>query len=174
MALTLVAAACGDDSDSEGAATTGAATSAAAAATTAAGAATTAAASSETFKVPTDGCPADVSTPLAEGADIVLGITVPLTGALAAFGAIPEGMNAVFAKVNEAGGIDGHQVTLVAKDDAYDPNKTPPLATELVEKDKVLASVFQVGTPNVAAVPSHLRGRVHASALRRHGLPQLG
>lgn len=151
LALTLVAAACGDDSDSEGAATTGAATSAAAAATTAAGAATTAAASSETFKVPTDGCPSDVSTPLAEGADIVLGITVPLTGALAAFGAIPEGMNAVFAKVNEAGGIDGHQVTLVAKDDAYDPNKTPPLATELVEKDKVLASVFQVGTPNVAA-----------------------
>jgi ABC-type branched-subunit amino acid transport system substrate-binding protein len=60
-------------------------------------------------------------------------------------------MNAVFAKVNEAGGIDGHKVTLVAKDDAYDPNKTPPLATELVEKDHVLASVFQVGTPNVAA-----------------------
>ncbi len=78
-------------------------------------------------------------------------MTVPLTGPLAAFGAIPEGMNAVFAKVNEAGGIDGHKVTLVAKDDAYDPNKTPPLATELVEKDHVLASVFQVGTPNVAA-----------------------
>ena len=97
-----------------------------------------------------------------------------MTGALAAFGAIPEGMNAVFAKVNEAGGIDGHQVTLVAKDDAYDPNKTPPLATELVEKDKVLASVFQVGTPNVAASQAIFEARVHASALRRHGLPQLG
>ena len=117
-----------------------------------AGAATTAAGSAAaSFKVPTTGCPSDVSTPLADGADIVLGMTVPLTGALAAFGAIPQGMNAVFAKVNEAGGIDGHKVTLVAKDDAYDPTKTPPLATELVEKDHVLASVFQVGTPNVAA-----------------------
>ena len=173
--MTLVAAACGDDSDSEGAATTGAATTRGGGSYDCRwGRHYPAAASSETFKVPTDGCPADVSTPLAEGADIMLGITVPLTGALAAFGAIPEGMNAVFAKVNEAGGIDGHQVTLVAKDDAYDPNKTPPLATELVEKDKVLASVFQVGTPNVAASASHLRGRVHAAAVRRHGLPQLG
>ena len=68
-------------------------------------------------------------------------------------------MNAVFAKVNEAGGIDGHKVTLVAKDDAYDPTKTPPLATELVEKDHVLASVFQVGTPNVGGNPEDLRGR---------------
>ncbi|HTN80462.1 MAG TPA: ABC transporter substrate-binding protein [Acidimicrobiales bacterium] len=156
LALMFVAAACGDDSGSSSA-TTGAATSAAAAttaagaATTAAGAATTAAGSAAAFTVPTTGCPSDVSTPLADGADIVLGMTVPLTGALAAFGAIPQGMNAVFAKVNESGGIDGHKVTLVAKDDAYDPTKTPPLATELVEKDHVLASVFQVGTPNVAA-----------------------
>ena len=83
LALTFVAAACGDDSGSS-TATTGAAaaTTGAAAATTAAAAATTAAgsASGETFKVPTDGCPADVSTPLADGADIVLGMTVPLTG----------------------------------------------------------------------------------------------
>ncbi|HMK11333.1 MAG TPA: ABC transporter substrate-binding protein [Acidimicrobiales bacterium] len=155
LALTFVAAACGDDSGSSTATTAAAATSAAgtsaAAATTAAGAATTAAGSAAAFQVPTTNCPSDVNTPLPDGADIVLGMTVPLTGALAAFGAIPQGMNAVFAKVNEAGGIDGHKVTLIAKDDAYDPTKTPPLATELVEKDHVLASVFQVGTPNVAA-----------------------
>ncbi len=155
LALMFVAAACGDDSGSSSATTASAsaASTAAAAATTAAGGAATTAAggSAAAFQVPTTSCPSDVNTPLAAGADIVLGMTVPLTGALAAFGAIPQGMNAVFTKVNDAGGIDGHKITLVAKDDAYDPTKTPPLATELVEKDHVLASVFQVGTPNVAA-----------------------
>ncbi len=121
-----------------------------------------------------DGCPADVSTPLADGADIVLGMTVPLTGPLAAFGAIPQGMNAVFAKVNEAGGIDGHKVTLVAKDDAYDPTKTPPLATELVEKDHVLASVFQVGTPNVAATQGIFEAACTPQLFVATGFPNWG
>jgi branched-chain amino acid transport system substrate-binding protein len=175
LALTFIAAACGDDSGSSSATTAAAAaTTGAAAATTAAGAATSAAASTATFKVPTTGCPSDVSTPLADGADIVLGMTVPLTGALAAFGAIPQGMNAVFAKVNDAGGIDGHKVTLVAKDDAYDPTKTPPLATELVEKDHVLASVFQVGTPNVAATQGIFEAACTPQLFVATGFPNWG
>jgi ABC-type branched-subunit amino acid transport system substrate-binding protein len=40
---------------------------------------------------------------------------------------------------------------LIAKDDAYDPSKTPPLVTELIEQDKMMASIVQVGTPNVGA-----------------------
>ena len=83
-------------------------------------------------------------------------------------------MNAVFAKVNEAGGIDGHKVTLVAKDDAYDPTKTPPLATELVEKDHVLG----LGVPGRHAErrrnPGDLRGRVHAAAVRRRRASRTG
>ena len=101
-------------------------------------------------------------------------MTVPLTGPLAAFGAIPQGMNAVFAKVNEAGGIDGHKVTLVAKDDAYDPTKTPPLATELVEKDHVLASVFQVGTPNVAATQGIFEAACTPQLFVATGFPNWG
>jgi branched-chain amino acid transport system substrate-binding protein len=152
LAFVLVAAACGDDSDSDSAATTaGAATTGAAADTTAAAADTTAAAGGETLQVDTAACPPEATTPLAEGEDIVIGITVPLTGPLAAFGAIPQGMTVYFDKVNAAGGVDGHNVVLISKDDAYDPNKTPPLVTELIEQDQMMASLLQVGTPNVAA-----------------------
>jgi ABC-type branched-subunit amino acid transport system substrate-binding protein len=152
LAFVLVAAACGDDSDSDSAATTaGAATTAAAAATTAAAADTTAAAGGETLQVDAASCPPEATTALADGEDIVIGITVPLTGPLAAFGAIPQGMTVYFDKVNAAGGVDGHNVVLISKDDAYDPNKTPPLVTELIEQDKMMASLLQVGTPNVAA-----------------------
>ena len=152
LALTFVAAACGDDSGSSTATTAAAAaTTAAGAATTAAGAATTAAAGGETLKVDTANCPADATAELAAGADITIGSVIPQSGPLAAFGAIAQGLNTYFAKVNADGGVDGHKLVLVAKDDAYDPNKTPPLVTELIEKDHMMASVIQVGTPNVGA-----------------------
>ena len=163
MALALVAAACGgdDDDDAGGATTTaaGATTTAAAATTTAAGGATTTAGATtteapaaETLEVDTANCPPEATTELAAGEDLKIGITLPQTGPLAAFGAIAQGLNTYFAKVNADGGIDGHQLALIAKDDAYDPNKTPPLVTELIEADKIMASIIQVGTPNVASV----------------------
>jgi len=167
MALALVAAACGSDnkSSSGGAtATTAAATTTSAAPATASTTTTAAASGSSTsaatgggaaagtFKVPDTSCPADAKTPLAAGADIKIGETVPLSGPLAAFGVIPQGIKVYFDKVNaEEGGIDGHKLTLIAKDDQYDPTKTVPAATELIQSDKVLANAFQIGTPNVAA-----------------------
>jgi ABC-type branched-subunit amino acid transport system substrate-binding protein len=162
VALAFVAAACGDDDDSGTGATTtaagGATTTAAAATTTAGGATTTAAGGAtttsagggETFKVDTSKCPADATQPIT--GDLKIGSVFPQSGQLAAFGAIAQGINTYFAKVNaEEGGVDGHKLTLIAKDDAYDPNKTPPLVTELLEKDKIAASTIQIGTPNVGA-----------------------
>ena len=105
LALTFVAAACGDDSGSSAATTAAAAaTTAAGAATTAAGAATTAAAGGETLKVDTANCPADATAELAAGADITIGSVIPQSGPLAAFGAIAQGLNTYFAKVNADGG----------------------------------------------------------------------
>ena len=103
-------------------------------------------------------CPPEATTELAAGEDLKIGITLPQTGPLAAFGAIAQGLNTQFAKVNADGGVDGHKVVLIAKDDAYDPNKTPPLVTELIEKDKIVASIIQVGTPNVAVGAQAPRG----------------
>ena len=68
----------------------------------------------------------------------------------------------------------GTNVVLISKDDAYDPNKTPPLVTELIEQDKIMASLIQVGTPNVAATRALYESSVHAAALRRHRLPGMG
>ena len=78
----------------------------------------------------------------------------PQTGPVAAFGVIAQGLKVQAEKVNAAGGIDGHKVEIVPKDDAYDPNKSPAAVTELIEKDKIAGSIYQVGTPNVAATRS--------------------
>jgi branched-chain amino acid transport system substrate-binding protein len=160
--IALVAAACGSSKGTTAATTaaTSGTTAAAPVATTAAPAQTTAAPAATTapapkgFTVDSSKCPADATTALAAGADAKIGITLPQTGPLAAFGAIAQGMQIYFDTINAKGGVDGHKLVVVAKDDGYDPKQTVPKATELIEQDKVLATSFMVGTPNVAATRS--------------------
>ena len=164
VCLSLAVAACGSDSKSTATTAAAVATTEAAPATTTAAttAETTAQTAAETtvaatepaetaFKVPTDNCPADATEALAAGAPIKLGFIGPQTGPLAAFGVIAQGMKVYFDKINkEQGGVDGHQIEVVTKDDAYDPSKSAPAVQEALQGDKIFASVFQIGTPNVA------------------------
>src|SRR5205823_4615523 len=98
VVLALVAAACGSDSTT----TTTAATTGATTATTGGGGATTttSAQTSKTLKVDTSKCPAEATKPLAAGEDIRIGITLPQSGQLAAFGVIGQGMKMYFDKIN--------------------------------------------------------------------------
>jgi branched-chain amino acid transport system substrate-binding protein len=56
------------------------------------------------------------------------------------------GAKAYFAMVNEAGGVDGRKLKLLAYDDSYDPAKTEACFNRLMEQ-KVFALGFFVGTP---------------------------
>ena len=191
VCLSVIAAACGSDNKSSsttpattgGAATTAAApaetTAATTAETTAATMAETAAptteAAAETFKVPTDNCPADTTQPLAAGAPIKIGFIGPQTGPLAGFGVIGQGMKVYFDKINkEQGGVDGHQIEVVTKDDAYDPSKSAPAVQEAIEGDKIFASVFQIGTPNVAGTRQLYADACVPQALVGTGFPAWG
>jgi branched-chain amino acid transport system substrate-binding protein len=84
---------------------------------------------------------------------IVLGQAAALDGPAAALGlAMREGLNAAFNEANRAGGIKGHQIELISRDDGYDPNRSIQAAKQLIEQDKVFALVGSVGTPTSAAV----------------------
>jgi branched-chain amino acid transport system substrate-binding protein len=56
------------------------------------------------------------------------------------------GARAYFELVNEAGGVEGRKLRLVARDDSYDPTKTEACFNELMSQ-KVFALGFFVGTP---------------------------
>lgn len=91
------------------------------------------------------------------GADeIVLGTSLPMSGAGAAYGVVARTMEAYFEDLNAAGGVamgDGvtRKVTLKALDDAYDPARTVSNVRTLVENDKVAGLVAILGTsPNLA------------------------
>jgi branched-chain amino acid transport system substrate-binding protein len=182
VSLALVAAACGDDDDSGDAAGTEApaeeTTAAPAEETTAAPEEATTTAGSEpaaeAFQVPTDSCPPEATTPLADGEPIKIAFIGPQTGPLAAFGVIGQGMQIYFDKVNAAGGIDGHQLELVVKDDAYDPAKSLPAVQEAIQGDQIFASVFQIGTPNVAGTRQEYATACVPQALVGTGFPNWG
>jgi branched-chain amino acid transport system substrate-binding protein len=57
------------------------------------------------------------------------------------------GMETAFNLMNEAGGVHGRQVKLIAADDGYEPARTAQTMQELYDKQQVFAFVGNVGTP---------------------------
>jgi branched-chain amino acid transport system substrate-binding protein len=136
LSLALIAAACGDSKSGARPAT---------------GASSTATAQGGPFRVNDANCPAEATTALAPGARISIGSSLPQSGPLAASGAVAPGMKIYFDRINaERGGVAGHKLQLLAKDDGYDPGRTVANTTQLIEEDKIFASALYAGTANVA------------------------
>jgi ABC-type branched-subunit amino acid transport system substrate-binding protein len=105
------------------------------------------------FHVDAGKCPSAATQPVAAGATLKIGTVWPLTGPYAALGQpIVGGMKTAFARINADGGVADHKLELIAGDDGYDPSKTVPVITQMLQQDKVFATLGQAGTPNVAAV----------------------
>jgi branched-chain amino acid transport system substrate-binding protein len=75
-------------------------------------------------------------------AEIKIGFNVPLTGFAAADGkSALDGAKLAIAQANAAGGVAGEKLELVIYDDQASPKEAVPVATKLVEKDKVVGAV---------------------------------
>lgn len=75
-------------------------------------------------------------------AQVKIGINVPLTGFAAADGkSALEGAKLALAQANAKGGINGSPVEMVIYDDQGLPKEVGPLATRLIERDKVAGVV---------------------------------
>jgi ABC-type branched-subunit amino acid transport system substrate-binding protein len=87
--------------------------------------------------------------------EIVLGMSTALSGPAAALGLnMRQGMLAGFERANRAGGVRGRRIRLVSLDDGYEAGRTAPNMRRLLEEEKVLAVVGNVGTPTaIAALP---------------------
>jgi ABC-type branched-subunit amino acid transport system substrate-binding protein len=87
--------------------------------------------------------------------EIHFGISAPLTGPSKELGRqMKMGIETAFNVANEAGGIHGRQVKLIAADDGYEPTRTSETMKQLYDKDQVFGIIGNVGTPTaVVAVP---------------------
>ncbi len=86
---------------------------------------------------------------------VLLGMSTALSGPAAALGtAMRQGVLAGLARANRNGGIDGRPLRLISLDDGYEPERTVPNMHRLLERERVLAIIGNVGTPTaIAALP---------------------
>ena len=86
---------------------------------------------------------------------IKVGMTAALTGPSASLGQnMRAGIESYFSTVNSQGGINGRMLEFVVKDDGYEPNRAAVNMRTLIDDDKVLAVIGNVGTPTaIVTVP---------------------
>src|SRR5215510_7414268 len=94
--------------------------------------------------------------------EIRFGMSAPFSGSAKELGRqMKLGIETAFGMVNDAGGIHGRQVKLVATDDGYEPTRTAETMKQLYERDQVFGIIGNVGTPTAAiALPFALKQRM--------------
>lgn len=90
----------------------------------------------------------------AQAAEIKVGMSTALSGPAQALGQdMKKGIEAYFNQVNKKG-INGNTLKLVALDDGYEPAKAAPNMHKLIDDEKVVAVMGNVGTPTaIVSVP---------------------
>jgi ABC-type branched-subunit amino acid transport system substrate-binding protein len=93
--------------------------------------------------------------------EIRFGIVVPFSGTRKEAGReLKLGIEAAFNRQNDAGGVNGRTLKLIAADDAYDPAQTLAAMKKLYEQDQVFGYIGNVGTATAAvAIPYALEHR---------------
>lgn len=86
---------------------------------------------------------------------ILFGQAAALEGPSSALGqGMRQGILAAFAEVNARGGVHGRRLSLVSRDDGYDPDRSIVQTTKLIDEDNIFALIGAVGTPtSIATVP---------------------
>lgn len=91
---------------------------------------------------------------------ITLGTSTAFSGPSKELGQnVVLGIRTCFESVNDAGGIHGRKLELVALDDGYEPERALTNMKELFDKRKVFAVIGNVGTPTAKVTVPYAVGR---------------
>ena len=87
--------------------------------------------------------------------EIRLGMSTVLSGPAAELGReMQRGVLAGLEQANRNGGVSGRPLRLISYDDGYEPSRTAPNMHRLLDVDRVLAVIGNVGTPTaIASLP---------------------
>ena len=80
--------------------------------------------------------------------EIRVGMSTALSGQLQEVGqAMATGVEVFFTRMNQLGGVNGQNLKLIVKDDGYEPIRAARNMRYLIDNEKVLAVIGNVGTP---------------------------
>lgn len=89
---------------------------------------------------------------------ITIGMSTALNGAASFLGAsFKMGVETYLNMVNDAGGVYGRKIKLIAYDDGYEPQNAKVNADKLIKEDHVFCFLGNVGTPTTMAIRDILR-----------------
>jgi branched-chain amino acid transport system substrate-binding protein len=93
--------------------------------------------------------------------EIKFGIVAPFSGASRELGRqMKLGIDTAFSRANDAGGVGGRTLRLIAADDGYEPTRTLDAMKQLYDKEQVFGFIGNVGTPTATvALPFALEHR---------------
>jgi len=86
--------------------------------------------------------------------NILIGMSAPFSGPIAGYGKqMQYAIQASFEQINQAGGINGRKLQLLALDDAYDSSRTVSNTRRLIDEYKVFALIGYYGSnPTIDAM----------------------
>lgn len=105
---------------------------------------------------------------------ILLGGTVPLSGASAALAAVARGADAYLRYVDARGGVGGRRIEYRYLDDAGSAAQAAQLTRQLVERDGVFAIFNSVGTEQNDAIRDYLNAAKVPQLFAASGATSLG
>src|SRR5205085_5533522 len=83
--------------------------------------------------------------------EVRFGMSAPFSGSAKELGRqMKLGVETAFNVINDAGGVHGRQIKLVAVDDGYEPARTAETMKQPYETDQVFGIIGNVGTPTAA------------------------
>ncbi len=89
----------------------------------------------------------------ADSSPILLGMSAGFTGSTQSVSTeLYRGSMAYFRQINEQGGVKGHPLRIVPKNDFYDPDPAIQNTIEFISKEHVLCLMNYVGTPTVTRI----------------------
>jgi ABC-type branched-subunit amino acid transport system substrate-binding protein len=84
--------------------------------------------------------------------EVTFGMASPLNGPTSDLGlSMKAGLELAFAQANDAGGVHGRKLKLLALDDRNDPERSAKVVKELIEQRQVFAVVGNAGTTTASA-----------------------
>ena len=84
---------------------------------------------------------------------ITIGMSTALNGAASFLGtSFKAGVDAYLNAVNEAGGVNGRKIKLIAYDDGYEPKNAVTNTAKLIKEDGVFGLLGNVGTPTALEI----------------------
>ena len=92
--------------------------------------------------------------------EIRFGLVGPFTGSARELGRqMKLGVDTAFNQANDAGGVNGRLLRLLAGDDGYEPTRTANAVKHLVEDEQVFGFIGNVGTPTAAVALPYVLDR---------------